>query len=68
MMRKAGPFLMAGEVNPIKLVTEWCTALDRRLKVGLAKHESIERLGREHGGVARLAADQRYLAKEITTP
>ncbi len=59
---------MAREISPVKLIAKWRARLNRRLEVGFAEHKSIKRFGRLDRRIARLAADQRHLTKEITTP
>jgi hypothetical protein len=38
---------------------------ERGLEIALAEHKSVDRGSGDDGGVARLAADQRYLAEGL---
>ena len=55
---------MAHEIDAVKLVTEALAGGERGLEIGLAEHISVDRVSGDDGGVARVAADQRYLAEE----
>jgi hypothetical protein len=57
--------LVAQEIDAVKLVAEALAGGERGLEIGLAEYISVDRVLGDHGGVARLAADQRNLAEEI---
>src|SRR6202008_446658 len=56
---------MAHEVDAVELVAESLAGGECALKVGLAEHISVDLANRDNGRVARFAADQCDLAKEI---
>src|SRR5881409_1284045 len=53
------------EIDPAQLVAEIGAGFDRRAEIVFAEDVGFKRIGRDDGGVARLAAEQRRLAKEI---
>src|SRR5947199_6931430 len=57
---------MAHEIDAIELVAEALAGGERGLEIALAEHIGVDLALRDDGGVARLAADQRNLAEEIT--
>src|SRR5437870_1586867 len=60
--------LMAHEINAVELVAEGLAGGERGLEIILSQHIGVDLLDGHDCGVARLAADQRYLAEEIAGP
>ena len=62
------PALVAQEVDAVELVSEALAGGERGLEIAFAEHISVRRLWGNDSGIARLAADERNLAKEIARP
>src|SRR6185436_20764933 len=56
---------MAHEIDAVELVAEALAGGEGGLKIVLSQDVSVDTVDRHHGGIARLAADQRDLAEEI---
>src|SRR5438034_10983962 len=59
---------MAHEVDAVELVAEALAGGERGLEIGLAQYIGVDLALGDDGGVARLAADQRNLAKKVARP
>src|SRR5260370_3675343 len=56
---------MALEIDAAQLFAEAGAGVDRAAEIVLAEDVGVDRTGRRHSGVARVAAHQRQLAEKI---
>src|SRR5215831_5032617 len=67
-MRLGSLYLMADKIDAVELVAKALAGGERGFEISLAEHIGVDLAFGDNSGVARLAADQRNLAKEIARP